>query len=143
MKKNNLKLRKLLRTIFGGISLTAIAFVFQACYGPGPDLFYDIKLTGIVKSKTTDLPIKGIKVTVNDEQNFGITDEHGKFDFYASVSNAYDYSNDSVQYKPDSVYVRFLDIDGNENGSFADTTIIINPARKDEVKIDVLLEEKE
>jgi len=37
MRKIELKSRKLLRIIFGSLSLTAMAFVFQACYGPPPD----------------------------------------------------------------------------------------------------------
>ena len=118
-----------------------MAFVFQACYGTEPDRHYDIKVTGTVRSKSTDAPIKGIKVVVNSEYNFGITNEEGNFDFYASIPNYYDYY-DSVTYSPDSVNVHFLDIDGDENDSFSDTIIIINPAHKDEVKISVLLEDK-
>ena len=153
MRKIELKSRKWLRTIFGTFSFTAMAFVFQACYGTGPDDFYDIKLTGTVKSKTTNLPIKGIKVMVNDGETYygkssayGITDENGKFDFYADVPNGEYYSRkDSVVviYTHDSVRIHFLDIDGIENGNFADKTIIIDPARKDEVKINVELEDKQ
>jgi hypothetical protein len=139
MKKIQLKSRKLLRTIFGCISFTAVAFVFQACYGTGPDPFYDIKLTGTVKSTNTNLPIKGIKIVVNKEKfGSGFTDKNGNFDFYASVPN-YNYDG----YDPDRVMVYFLDIDGIENGSFEDQVFIINPAHKDEVKIHVELEEKQ
>jgi len=143
MKKIELKSRKLLRKIFGGISITAVAFTFQACYGMPEDPFYDVKLTGAVTSKTTNLPIKGIKVTVNDEShNLGITDKNGKFDFYASVPS-WEYERDGILYKPDSVKVHFRDIDGIENGHFADTTIFINPARKDEVRINMQMIEKQ
>ena len=141
MEKIELKSRKILRKIFGCISLTAVAFVFQACYGVEPDWYYDIKVTGTVRSKSTDVPIKGIKVVVNSERNFGITDENGNFDFYACVPNSHDYY-DGVEHVPDSIPIQFLDIDGDENGSFSDTTIIIDPAHKDEVKISVLLEDK-
>ena len=131
MKKIELKTRKLLRKIFGGISVTAVAFVFQACYG-SPDCYYDVKLTGTVTSKTTNLPIKGIKVIVNDENhNIGITDKNGKFDFYVGITCS-----------DEQVSVRFCDIDGIENGHFADTTIFIDPAHKDEVKISVQMLEK-
>ena len=134
MKKIELKSRKLLRKFFNGISLTAVAFIFQACYGMRGDCYDDVRLTGTVTSKTTNLPIQGIKVIVNDEShNIGITDENGKFDFYAGISYCTD----------EQVSVRFLDIDGVENGHFADTTIIIDPADKDEVKINVKLEEKQ
>ena len=141
MKKIELKSRKLLRAIFGGFSLTAIAFIFQACYGPGPDMLYDVKLTGTVKSKTSKSPIKGIKITVNDVLNYGITDIYGKFDFYARVPDI-EYNSD-IHYTPDSVRVHFLDVDGIENGLYSDTTIIINPAHRDEVKIDIELDEKQ
>ena len=145
MKKMELKWRKLLRTIFGGLSLTAVAFVFQACYGPGGDGFYDVKLTGTVKSKTTSRPVKGIKVTVNNlNYIYGITDENGNFGFYASVPSWYrERDNDSVRYTPDSVYVHFTDMDTVADGHFTDKTIIIDPAHKDEVKINVELEEKQ
>jgi len=95
MKKIELNLRKLLRIVFGSLSLTAVAFIFQACYGMDRDDFYDVKLTGMVKSKTTNQPIQGIKVLVNaGGYNYGITDENGKFDFYASVPNYDMYYND-------------------------------------------------
>ena len=131
MKKIENKLRKSLRKIFNGISLTAVAFIFQACYGMGPDMYCDVKLSGTVTSKTTELPIKGIIVTVNDEShNMGITDENGQFEFYAGV----EYTD---------IKIRFIDIDGSENGSFSDKTITIEATCKDEVKINVELEEKE
>ena len=154
MKKLELKTRKLLRTIFGCISFTAVAFVFQACYGIEEDPFHDVKLTGIVKSKSTQLPIKGIEVAVNVHVNgfdncfgYGMTNQKGEFDFYASVPNYnyYYHLQDTIStvLKPDSVRVYFFDIDGMENGSFDDKVIIINPAHKDEVKLYVELEEKQ
>jgi len=142
MKKIELKSRKLLRTIFGCISFTAVAFVFQACYGPGPDPFYDVKFTGTVRSKATNSPIKGIKVSINDQpHSYGFTNAMGKFNFYASIPEREYWINDSIVYKPDSVKVQFLDVDGFLNGSFKDTAIYVNPAHKDEVKINVTLEE--
>ena len=144
MKKIELKSRKLLRTIFGCISFTAVAFVFQACYGTGPDPFYDVKFTGTVKSNTTNSPIKGIKISINDQpHNYGFTDAKGTFEFYASVPNYGHWYDDGIVYKPDSVKVQFLDIDGVENGSFNDKIIYVAPAHKDEVKIHVILEEKQ
>jgi len=154
MRKIELKYRKFLRTLFGCVSLTAVAFVFQACYGTGPAPSYSVKLTGTVKSKTTNLPIKGIKISVNHRgnnslYNCGFTDENGKFEFYANVPNEYFYdyefdidSTRNYRYTYDSVYVRFSDIDSVENGLFEDKTIITAPAHKNEVKISVELEEK-
>jgi len=141
MKKVELKTRKLLRKIFGSISLTAMAFIFQACYGPGPDRYYDVKLTGTVISKTSNLPINGIKISVNEGYNYGFTDENGKFNFYAGVPN-WNYERDGVHYTQDILNIHFLDIDGIENGNFADTTIVINAARKNEVRVNIELREK-
>jgi hypothetical protein len=151
MKKLELKYRKLLRAMFGCISLTAVAFVFQACYGTDHDMFYDVKMTGTVRSKTTHLPIKGIKVAIEAGRgsrgyNYGYTDENGRFDFYASVpEREYYYYEDStiVRYPPGSVAVQFLDVDSLENGWFEDDVIIIDPAHKNEVKIHVELKEKQ
>jgi len=147
-KIKNLK-RKMIRYFCTGICLSSVAFVFQACYGSPHDEFYDVKLTGTVRSKTTNLPIKGIKISVNDERfgSYGFTDENGKFEFYATVPNSLDYysvidSTQTIRYTPDSVYVHFIDYDGIENGLFEDKTIIIAPAYKNEVKISVELEEK-
>ena len=148
MKNLKLHFRKFLRTIFGCLSFTAVAFVFQACYGTGPDPYYDIRLTGTVKSKTTQMPIKGVKVLLKIDvygeklYNFGITDNRGYFDFYASVPE-WDYMIDGVHYPADSVKVNFMDIDSIENGYFEDKTIVIDPAHKDEVKIYAELEPKQ
>jgi len=143
MKKIELKLRKRLRTLFGGISLTAAAFVFHACYGMPPDNYDDINVTGTVRSKTTLLPVEGIKVMVNDEgYNFGITDKDGKFDFYSSIPK-YSYSKDDIHYSPENVKIDFLDIDGIENGHFSDTTIIFNRADKNTIIINIELKEKQ
>jgi len=142
MKKIELKSRKLLRAIFGGISLTAIAFTFQACYGTMGDYGYDIKITGTVKSKTTKLPVKGIKVSRPNNPTYEITDEKGNFSFYTFIDDGV-FLNDSTYLPADSIPILFSDIDGIENGNFCDTTIIINPARKDEVKINVELNEKQ
>ena len=152
MKKIELKSRKLLRTLFGCLSFTAIAFVFQACYGIEPPYYYDVKFTGMVKSKTTKKPIRGIKITVNEgepffhnDNDYGITDENGIFSFFANIpSRDYYYGEmDSlVFFNPDSVRISFSDIDSTENGEFSNKTIIINPAYKNEVKLFVELEDK-
>ena len=140
MKKLEIKTRKLLRAIFGSISVTAVAFAFQACYGMESDEYSDIKFKGTVLSKTTNLPIKGIKVTINEGRNHEFTNENGEFEFFASVPQ-YNYLIDKTRYTPDSVRVNFFDIDGIENGYFADTTIIINALHKDEVVFNVKLTE--
>ena len=141
MKKIELKTRALLRKVFGGISLTAAFFVFQACYGPEPDPAKDIKLSFTVKSKTTNLPVTGIKVAIDNGLSCGFTDGNGELAFYTSVPNVVGYG-DNVKYAPDSLKVHFLDPDGIENGLFVDKTVVVYPTHKDEIQIDVELEEK-
>jgi len=129
MKKFELKTRKLLRAIFGGISLTAVAFIFQACYGPPHVLPHGIAVSGTVQSKTTNLPIKGIKVSCYDDPSYVITNEDGYFSFQTYD----DYSGE--------IPVKFADIDSTENGGyFSDTTIIVDAASK--INIFVELEER-
>jgi len=149
MKKIELKLRKTLRFLFGCFSFTAIAFIFQACYGPRSDCFYSIKVTGKVTSKSTNKPIQGIKVKVSSNRDYGITDKNGNFSLYAEIPEcAYYYENEEEReelqkLKQGQVFVYFTDIDGAENGHFADTAIIVEPARKDELKINIKLVEKQ
>ena len=142
MKKIETKWRKLLRTIFGGISLTAVAFVFHACYGmpmDDSDLYYDVQFSGIVKSQTNGSPIKGIKVVVNEEKNKGeLTDADGKFYFFASVP----YYKKGAITKIESVKVHFLDIDALENGYFVDKTVAVEIGNDYKAVINVELTEK-
>lgn len=137
MKKIELKSRKLLRKIFSGISLTAVAFSFQACYGTPNDLVCDVKFTGTVTSKTTNLPIEGIKVVLNDGVIHGFTDKNGKFIVYARK-----WELDCKLCVPGKVNIHFLDIDGVDNGHFADKIIDAKqPACNGEVEMTVELEE--
>ena len=133
MKNLELKYRKLLRRIFGCISFTAVAFVFQACYGhPMDDVFHDVKLTGTVKSSATNLPINGIKVTA--KYGMGMTDENGKYEFYVDLVH-----DDFIS----CLSVNFFDIDSTENGYFADTVIIVPARKQHEIEINVELDEKQ
>ncbi len=146
MKKIELQLRKSLRFLFGCFSFTAIAFIFQACYGIEPDCSYDIKLTGRVTSKSTNEPIQGIKVRVAHDCAYGITDKNGDFSFYASIFECRGYyeedeMEEKLEYGQTLIY--FEDVDNTANGHFSDTTIIVEPAHKDELKINIELMEKQ
>jgi len=102
------------RKIIGGLCLSSIAFVFQACYGTPQDFGNDLLIEGQVKSKTSGLPIQGIKVSVDDKVQYTNTDENGKFSFYIErLQNA---------------RINFTDIDSNHNGLFSnkDTLVTIN-----------------
>jgi len=135
MKKIEFKSRKMLRRLFNCFSLTAVAFAFQSCYGMEPDFQYDVKLSGTVISGATNEPIKGIKISVVDGLNYSFTDENGNYSFYASIEG---YCSD-----PNGINVQFADIDDVENGHFANKTINVASDCKDEVIINVALDEKE
>ena len=145
MKNLSLKIRKWISKSLKACSFTAMLFVFQACYGVSEDFGYDVHLSGTVKAKSTKLPIKGIKINLKegDEFNYAITDENGKFNFYASTEFFRTYPRDttlsSISYN--HIPVIISDIDGNENGRFLNREIIINPRGQDEVIIHVELEE--
>jgi hypothetical protein len=112
MKKLADKKRKILRGIFGGLSLTAVAFVFQACYGTPEDFGLDMCIEGVVTSKTTNKPISGIKVSIEHEIDYStLTDSAGQFVMF-------------VPSEPQIYKVKFEDVDDAQNGVFLpkDTT---------------------
>jgi len=99
------------RKIIGGLCLTSIAFVFQACYGTPQDFGNDLLIEGHVKSKKTGLPIKGIKVSVADKVQYTNTDENGKFSFYME--------------KIQNPKIKFTDIGSTENIFFLNKDTIV------------------
>ena len=98
--------RRILRKVYGALSLTSALFVFQACYGTPHDMERDVYIQGIVKSKATSLPIPGIKVSIENLSSAGITDSAGRFEFYTFLTS---------QYK-----ITIQDIDSSANGSYKD-----------------------
>jgi putative lipoprotein (rSAM/lipoprotein system) len=103
-KKLTDKKRKILRKVYGALSLSSALFVFQACYGTPHDLGMDVSIQGFVKSKTTNQPIAGIKVSIGNLPQYEITDNEGKFKIYTSRDTVYK--------------VKFTDIDSTKNGAF-------------------------
>lgn len=83
MKIKNEKLRRAFRWAFGAFSVTAVAFVFQACYGPAPhEVLGDVKVEGKVMSAKTQEPINQIKVSVTDQPQYVETNENGSFELF-------------------------------------------------------------
>lgn len=119
--------RNWIRKIIGGMSLTTAMFVFQACYGTPQDMGLDMLVEGQVKSLTSGLPVKGIKVSVVDFMQYDITDETGKFSFYTEMI--------------EGIRLQFQDIDSNENGLFADKDTVL-AAISEKVYLDIMLENK-
>jgi hypothetical protein len=104
----------LLRKILRGVSLTSAMFIFQACYGTPSDFGLDVRIEGNVKAVSTGLSVKGIKVSVTDNQQYTYTDDSGNFLMYTE--------------KTDIITLRFEDIDDVQNGLFQNLdTILINP----------------
>ena len=80
---------KLLRKLFGGISLTAAMFVFQACYGTEPGLYYprDKQVNFRVVDAVSGEPIPDVMVKYQPQSNsdtyeydwnsLGYTDSNG------------------------------------------------------------------
>lgn len=119
--------RNRIRTLIGGLSFTSAMFIFQACYGTPQDIGYDLHVQGQVKSKTTGLPIEGIKVSVADNMQYEITDENGMFSFYTEVL-------------PDLSF-KFEDVDAGKNGKFLEKDTVLTELSEN-VYLDIMLEEK-
>lgn len=115
------------RKLIGGLSFTSAMFVFQACYGTPQDFGMDILIEGQVKSKTSGLPIKGIKVSVEESIQYDLTDDQGRFSFYAEQG--------------DRLKIRFEDVDSDQYGAFVNKDTI--PAITDKkVYLNIVLDSK-
>jgi len=125
--KTEIMKRNWIRKLIGGLSLTSAMFVFQACYGSPQDFGYDILIEGQVKSKSTGLPIEGIKVVVDESTQFDLTDASGYYSFYTLLNV--------------EIPIHFQDIDSLQNGLFIDKEIIISNA-EDRIVLNVELQEK-
>lgn len=115
------------RKLIGGLSFTSAMFVFQACYGTPQDFGLDILIEGHVKSKVTGLPIKGIKVSVEENMQYDFTNDEGKFSFYTEPVN--------------SLKIKFEDVDLDQYGTFVSKDTI--PAVTDKkVYLNIVMESK-
>lgn len=119
--------RNWIRSIIGGLSFASALFIFQACYGTAQDLGLDLLVEGQVKSKTSGLPIEGVKVSVANNMQYEYSDDEGKFSFYTELF--------------DHLTIKFEDVDSTQNGSFADRDTVLTQLG-DNVYLDVEMEEK-
>lgn len=116
-----------LRRLVGGLSFTSALFVFQACYGTPHDFGEDILVAGQVKSKSSGLPIKGIRVSVTNNAQYQLTDDNGLFSFYTErLSN---------------LTLQFEDVDEAQNGQYSSKDTLVNSV-SDTVKLEIVLDEK-
>ncbi len=115
------------RTLLGGLSFTSALFVFQACYGTDQDFVPDTLLEGIVNSKTSGLPINGIRVSVAESMQYALTHENGRFAMYTRMM--------------DNLKITFEDIDSTQNGLYLKKdTVVTNSGEK--VFLQINMEEK-
>ena len=115
MSKLRQKKQQILRFLFGSFSATALMFTFQACYGM-PNNGYRDFIEGQVVSEDVDQPIQNVRVhssNNNGEGDFAKTDEEGYFTV-------------GVDSTVDSVAVSFQDMDGEENGLYADLDTLMS-----------------
>lgn len=119
--------RKFLRAVFGTLSFSTALFAFQACYGTPHDFGQDVYIEGIVKAKSTNNPIPGIKVSIEDQPQYEYTDIDGRFKIYA---------NRSSEYK-----LHFIDIDSTINSSYLPKDTVISIIDKSAF-LNILLNEK-
>ena len=116
-----------IRKLLGGLSLTSALFIFQACYGTPQDMGLDIIIEGKVISKQTNMPAKGIRVSVEDKLQYQFTDIDGKFSFYTETAKSYK--------------IKFEDIDTSENGNFFGKDTVLASIDK-RVYLNIALQEK-
>ena len=119
--------RDRVRKIIRGLSFSSALFVFQACYGTPQDFGLDFFIEGQVKSKSSGLPIKGIKVSVVENMQYEITDENGNFSFYTEPI--------------EGLMLQFQDIDSIQNGLYLDKDTVLTEIG-DRVYLDIVLEDK-
>jgi len=115
------------RRILSVLSLSGMLFVFQACYGTAQDFEIDTQLEGIVQSKDSLQPVKGIKVYIPGSDQYTLTKDDGKFQLFLPYS---------VSYK-----IHFNDIDSTENGHYKDADTVVT-TKDDYIFLNILLETK-
>ena len=119
--------RNWVKNIFRGFCLTSAVFVFQACYGTGPDNENSIYIEGVVKSKKTGAPLRHIDVSVADR--IQRTKESGEFHFYIP--------------KTSNVVVSFKDADVTDGVFYISKDTLIQITSKNDSKIELFIELEE
>jgi hypothetical protein len=119
--------RNWIRGIIGGLSFTSALFIFQACYGMPQDMMPDVLVSGKVTSKTTGLPIKGIKVSLDGQDQYVSTTSMGEFSLYTLLM--------------EQMVLRFEDVDAMANGTYASRDTLLTDVGH-EVYVEMALDEE-
>jgi putative lipoprotein (rSAM/lipoprotein system) len=131
MKTTSERIRRIIRKIYTGLGLTTMALVFQACYGTPQTMGLDILIRGVVKSKITEEPIEGIKISVKDRYQYELTDSTGQFQFYVPLEEIY------------ILQLELEDVDGAQNGSYSPKSISVDLSKNETNLGDILLDDAE
>ncbi|MFN8207885.1 MAG: hypothetical protein U0T82_10830 [Bacteroidales bacterium] len=127
--KNSLtdRKRKILRRIYGALSFSTALFVFQACYGTPDDYYFrNTLIEGKVSSAVTDLPIEGIRITVENQPWVEeLTNPDGQFGVYVEFAT--------------EIRLKFEDIDSIQRGEFLPLDTLIH-VKTDPVSINIKLD---
>ena len=122
MKIKYLKLKNWLYVALGGmlgINLSCDKTPPIACEYGAPEATYTVK--GQVTNQNQE-PISGIRVKMNfSAENFN-DDVWGTSDVVSDSNGRYDISTYQFPYT-DTMYLKFSDVDGEENGVYADTVV--------------------
>lgn len=110
--------RIFLKKFLAIFSLSASAFVFQACYGAPTDFIEDTHFEGLVKSSATNNPIPGIRVEIKGLNRQTYTDNEGKYILFAPSDSSYT--------------LVFTDIDSSENGNFLQKEISLQNRKNEQ-----------
>jgi hypothetical protein len=122
------KRRKLLRSIYGTLSLSTALFAFQACYGVERDMGNDALIYGKVTSSLDGSPIKGIKVISLHDYNYAFTGDDGG---YAIFTPSYS-----------QMGLRFQDTDSIENGLFQTRDTLFSMIPNQDLRMNISLDVK-
>ncbi len=90
------------------------------------DMLDDVFISGKVVSRTSGLPIEGIKVEADLSEHYGLTDSQGEFAFYTPWG--------------ESLNLSITDTDPETNGNYiSKDTVLLNP--DDLESLNIALEE--
>ncbi|MBP5189925.1 MAG: hypothetical protein J6031_03300 [Bacteroidales bacterium] len=122
---------KLIRKIFGGISLTAAMFVFQACYGTPSDGWENCTSANFdvhICSAEDGSPIEGIRVQANLEESGPI---NHLIDFGVSDSAGYLHCDPCIPYDGKKIRLVLRDLDE----IYVNDTVVVDPLSGDTVNV--------
>ena len=137
MRKLSEKSRRLLKWIFRGIGVTAASLVFQACYGMPPDMDDYAHISGTVRCKESETPVKDINVSVRG------TTSSSSYTITRTDSTSTDGQFSIWIPRQERFIIEFEDIDGPDNGGWFQTKTMNVSLYETRDQFDILLDKHE